>query len=63
MTTVSSILSIVMLSVLAIAIVMIRNILQKASRDPETIINERFITKYGYLVEDQRSVNKNSRNK
>jgi hypothetical protein len=63
MAAVSSILSIFMLCVLGIAIVIIRNLLQNASKDPETMINEKFNSKYGYLVEDLRSLRKNSSNK
>lgn len=52
-----------MLTVLGISIIIIRSILRSASRDPETIINERFKNKYGYLVDDLRSVGQHSLHK
>lgn len=52
-----------MLSVLGITIFIIRSILRGASRKPDNVIDETFQRKYGYLVEDLRSVGHNTNHK
>jgi hypothetical protein len=52
-----------MFTVLGIAVFMMRSLLQNASIDPERIINEKFIEKYGYLLEGLRRVGKHSLNR
>jgi hypothetical protein len=63
MTAISSIFSVFMLTVIGITIFTIRSILRSALRDPEKIMNEMFKRKYGYLVQDLRSVGQHSPNK
>ncbi len=54
MTASSSILAVSIMTIVIITIFMIKSILYSASKNPEKSIDENFIKKYGFLIEDLR---------